>query len=235
MKRILLTLPILFVFLFSMCSDNESKDDPITITLSKNEINIPVDDEADIEVTGVLLDDCLVSSDDEFIATASVYNGKVSIDANHTGATKIIVEYKDNKAECIVNVTSLINYIGNPIIELGVSKEEIKSKLKGEIIEETNDRIEIKEDFEYPIYDTYHFKNGKLECVFSSVNVGTNIINISNSLLERYEYLSSESKAHWYSYPNKFIVREEEQGGNGGFHIVYAKDKDTMRRYYQMD
>lgn len=57
MKRILLTLPILFVFLFSMCSDNESKDDPITITLSKNEINIPVDDEADIEVTGVLLDD----------------------------------------------------------------------------------------------------------------------------------------------------------------------------------
>lgn len=234
MKKVL-ALSFLFVLLFSMCSDGGSGDDPVIITLSENEISIPVDDETDIEVTGVLLDDCLVSSSDEFIAIASIYKGKVNIEAKHTGTAKIIVEYKNNKAECAVNVTSLVNYIGNPIIELGASKEEIKSKLKGEILEETDDWIKIKEDFKYSMYDRYCFKNGKLECVISYIMLNTSIIDISNSLLERYEYLSSESKVHWYSYPNKFIVREEEQGGNGGFHIVYAKDKDTMRKYYQID
>lgn len=203
-------------------------------SLSENEISIPVEDEANITINGVNIDDCELFSENDFVAEVINYSGKINITAKHTGETYIHVRYKNLKDSCKVVVSSLINYIGNPILDFGASKSEIKAKLKGEIQQESSDRIEIKDDFKYPIYSTYHFKDDKLECVYSSVNVITDWINITNSLLERYDYLSSESDVHWYSYPNKFIVRENKAGGNGGFQVRYAKDKETIGKYYQL-
>lgn len=236
MKKILFVLPILIaLFICNGCSSDDEPQEPVNITLSKTEISISVDDEANIEVAGIDINKCTVQSDDEFIAKAMIYDGKINIEAEHVGETLITVQYRDTKLTCKVSVTSLINFIGNPILDFGDSKANIKAKLKGEIIDETEKRIEIKEDFKYPIYDTYHFNNGVLECVYSGVNVKTSTVDILNSLLERYKHVSSESNVHWFSYPNKFIIRENVRGGNGGYVIRYAKDKETMAKYYDIN
>lgn len=220
--------------IFMGCSSTEKIEEEINISFPENEISIPVGDEYDLQLNGIDIDECDIYSQDEFIAYAMSYGGKVNISAEHIGVTKVVAEYKNKKAECNITVTSLVNYIGNPILEFGLSKNEVKNKVKGEIISETEDKIEIKEDFKYSIYDTYHFNNGKLECVYSAVNINTNTTNILNSLLERYNHISSESNVHWFSYPNKFIIRENARGGNGGYAIRYAKDKETMEKYYQL-
>ena len=231
MKKILFLLATLAVI---GCSDNNSEEKTINFSFSKSEMSIAVGTEYDLSLNEIDIEECNIYSEDEFIAEVSSYSGKANISARHTGSTKIIAEYKDKKAECRITVTSLVNYIGNPILDFGASKDEIKIKLKGEILQEASDRIECKEDFKYPIYNTYHFKDDKLECIYSEVNVNTNSINIMNSLLERYKYISSESNVHWFSRPNKFIIRENERGGNGGYAVRYAKDKDTMGKYYQL-
>lgn len=231
----LFMLPMLVALFFVGCSSDDEPQEPVNITLSKTEISISVDDEANIEVAGIDINKCTVQSDDEFIAKAMIYDGKINIEAEHVGETLITVQYRDTKLTCKVSVTSLINFIGNPILDFGDSKANIKAKLKGEIIDETEKRIEIKEDFKYPIYDTYHFNNGVLECVYSGVNVKTSTVDILNSLLERYKHVSSESNVHWFSYPNKFIIRENVRGGNGGYVIRYAKDKETMAKYYDIN
>ena len=230
MKKFLSLTAIVMAFI--ACSNDTEEE--ISISFPKNEISIPVGDEYNIQLIGVDVDECNIYSQSEFIAFPISYNNKINISAKHIGTTKVVAEYQNKKAECTIIVTSLINEIGNPILEFGSSKNDIKAKLRGEIISETENKIEIKEDFKYSIYDTYHFKNDKLECVYSAINVNTSSTNILNSLLERYKYVSSESKIHWFSYPNKFIIRENERGGNGGYAIRYAKDKETMGEYYQL-
>ena len=69
MKKVLFMLPILAALFFVGCSgDDESQDQPVNITLSKTEISIPANDEDNIEVEGIDINECSVSSDDEFIA-----------------------------------------------------------------------------------------------------------------------------------------------------------------------
>ena len=235
MKKLLFLLMALPMF--CGCSSDNEESEPIpevNLSFTKEQISIPVKSESILSINGVKPDDCNVYAEDEHIAYASVYDGKISIDARHVGQTKIFAEHKGKKAECTVDVTSLVNYIGNPVLDFGASKEEVKKKIKGEVIEESEDRLQIKEDFEYPIYVHYHFSDNKLECVYSEINVNTSSVNILNSLIERYEILSSESKVHWFAYPSKFIVRENPRGGNGGYAVRYAKDKGTMAKYYQI-
>ncbi|MEQ2808610.1 hypothetical protein [Phocaeicola vulgatus] len=233
MKKILFLMAILPIIVFTACSSDD-EEEIINISFSETEISIPVGDEYDLKINGIDISECNIYSQDEFIAYAMSHGGKINISADHTGETKVIAEYKNKKIECNVTVTSLVNYIGNPILKFGLSKNEVKNEIKGNIINETENKIEIKEDFKYPIYDTYHFNNGKLECVYSEVNINTNTVDILNSLLERYKHVSSESNVHWFSYPNKFIIRENARGGNGGYAIRYAKDKETMEKYYQL-
>lgn len=79
-------LPILAALFFVGCSgDDEPQDQPVNITLSKTEISIHADDEDNIEVEGIDINECSVSSDDEFIAEAMIYDGKINIEAGHVG------------------------------------------------------------------------------------------------------------------------------------------------------
>ena len=80
MKKVLFMLPILAALFFVGCSgDDEPQDQPVNITLSKTEISIHADDEDNIEVEGIDINECSVSSDDEFIAEAMIYDGKITL------------------------------------------------------------------------------------------------------------------------------------------------------------
>lgn len=214
--------------------DDEAPKPEIEISLSQSAINIPVKGTADISVIGIDPDDAEIKVADKFVADAYNYDGKIHIQANHVGSTKVVASYEGKTAECVVKVTALNDYLGDPVLDFGASREEVKAKAKGKIIEEDDNRIEFFYDGRFPVYTTYHFSNDKMECVFTALNIRTDPSYILNSLMERYNLLSYSSGSYWFEYPTKFVVQENEQRANGGFHVRYAKDRETMAKYYQV-
>lgn len=235
MKKILF-LAVIALAMAGCGSDEENNlKENINISLNKDEVDIPVGDEANLLISEVNIDDCQVSSDNGFIAEAMKFSGKINISAKHTGVTNIHVSYKNSKVSCKVIVSSLVNYIGNPIIQLGIPKSELKKISQGTLIEEEGNSIKYLEDFKYYVYDTYHFENDKLVCICSTFS-DFSIISVTNSLRERYNYVSAENSVYWFSQPDYILVRmNRKTSGNPGYNVIYAKDEKTMRKFYDLD
>lgn len=219
------------------CSSDEDSnfEENITISLNRNEANVPVGDEVNLTISGAEIDNCQLSSDNEFIAEVMKYSGKINISAKHTGETNIHVTYKKSKASCKIIVLSLINCIGNPITQLGISKSELKKISQGTLIEEKDNSIKYLDDFKLYVYDTYHFENNKLACICSTFG-DFSITSVTNSLRERYNYVSAENRVYWFSQPDYILVRMNRRtSGNPGYNVIYAKDEKTMRKFYDLD
>lgn len=206
-------------------------DDPSepVLSIDKAELSLNKNIDGTIKVSGVNIDDCTAFSSDEFVADITKGN-VIDIHGNHVGECVISVLYKNQKAECKVNVSPLYDYLGTPLVSLGISKEDLKAKVAGTIQSESANSIEYKE--ESSIYDTYHFENDKLVCIGSQINVNYEFTDMSSALIERYKYVSSSASVYWFTKTD-LMIRMNERGGNGGYRIIYAKDADVMAKYYQ--
>lgn len=226
-KFLFLIMAILSIF---GCSSSEN-DPEADMLLSNNNLIINCKSDDNITVSGVDINECKAESSDDFIAEPIIYMGKINISGNHVGKATITVTYKKQSQKCEINVMPLYNYVGEPITSLGINKNELKSKVNGNIQHESDNSIEYKE--ESSIYDTYYFKNNQLVLVCSQIEINYSLVDIANSLIERYDYISSTSNISWYQKTG-LMVRMNERGGNGGYRIIYAKDADTMSEYYSL-
>ncbi len=230
MKRILFLTVVALAFVG--CSSEYNKD-AVTISLDKSSLSLNCKEKGYITILGANASDCQISSSEDFTTELYVSDNKIEVYGNHIGTSTILVKYNNQLLECQVSVTPLYSFIGNPIVELGISLNDLKSKVSGTIETETASQIEYKENAN-SIYDTYYFENGKLILIASQININTFILDITNSLRERYDYVSSSSNAYWFSYPNTITVRMNERSGNEGYLILYAKDVSIMNKYYQV-
>lgn len=234
MRNLLFVLIGLFVFIG--CSSNKDEEEIINISFDKNEINIPAKGSGVIKISGIMASECEIKSSDEFVAETYSSKDKIEISAKHVGEAFITASYKDKTESCKVKVTPLHDYIGEPVVEFGISLNDLKSKVKGTLfspeysVGENMVEIIYQEEGKY-IYDTYHFKNDKLIYIYSDVNTTSSLLDILNSLLERFNRISGSSKYYWFEHPN-FIVRMNERGGNGGFIVMYAKTAEDMGSRY---
>ncbi len=262
MKKALFMLPILAVLFFVGCSgDDESQDQPVNITLSKTEISIPADDEDNIEVEGIDINECAVSSDDEFIAKAMIYDGKINIEAGHVGETTITVKAKGTEAKCIVSVTPLIDYIGSTVTEWGITYDELKEKVERPYDSFMDDSQRGSKNFTYTkegykITNRYYFENGTLcgvEKVIKGSGTDTDVfLNTTNSLNNYVDYESNYSETinsypkakvqgYIYSYPQKYyavyeqtrydILWETGTRPETQNSIYFAKDLETAKEH----
>lgn len=232
MKKVLFMLPILAALFFVGCSgDDESQDQPVNITLSKTEISIHADDEDNIEVEGIDINECSVSSDDEFVAEAMIYDGKINIEAGHVGKTTITVKAKGTEAKCIVSVTPLIDYVGSTVTEWGITYDELKEKVDRPYDSFMDDSQRGSKNFTYTkegykITNRYYFENGTLcgvEKVIKGSGTDTDVfLNTTNSLNNYVDYESNYSETinsypkakvqgYIYSYPQKYYAVYEQK------------------------
>lgn len=262
MKKVLFMLPILAALFFVGCNgDDEPQDQPVNITLSKTEISIHADDEDNIEVEGIDINECSVSSDDEFVAEAMIYDGKINIEASHVGKTTITVKAKGTEAKCIVSVTPLIDYVGSTVTEWGITYDELKEKVERPYDSFMDDVQRGSKNFTYTkegykITNRYYFENGTLcgvEKVIKGSGTDTDVfLNTTNSLNNYVDYESNYSETinsypkakvqgYIYSYPQKYyavyeqtrydILWETGTRPETKNSVYFAKDLETAKEH----
>lgn len=229
-------------------SNDETKDAARDFSLSKTEANLVVDDEIKIEVSGVNIDECEVYSEDEFIAYAIKYNGKIDVEADHAGETNIVVKYKDVEKKCKVIISPSVDFIASTVTEWGIKKEELKSKVEHpyESFSTNSQTNSIDVSYlrsGYRITNAYYFDNSGLVGVKKSiVATGTDtqvLLNITNSMREWMKYISSSSStinsypkayrsSNIYSHPEKYHAVYEQTR----YDILYETGKRPATRNY---
>lgn len=258
---------LLALFVFTGCGDDEDmgndkpQDLPINISLSKTEVKINVEEDVNIDVSGVDIDNCTVSSDNEFIAEAMVYGGKINIEGEHIGETAITVKFGDAEAKCKVSVTSTIDYIGSTVTDWDISYDELKEKIERPYDSFMNDTQRGSKNFTYTksgykITNRYYFENGLLcgveKVINSSGSDADAFLNINNSLRGYTDYETSYSETinsypkarmqgYIYSYPQKYYAVYEqtkydilwETGTRPATKniIYFAKDLETAKEH----
>ena len=242
------------------CGD-EPKENPTEILLSKTEVILNVGEDVNIDVSGVNIDDCIVSSDDEFIAYATVSGGKINIEAEHAGETVVFVKAGNDVEECKVKITPMTDYVGSVVTEWGISYEELKEKVEKPYDSFMDDTQRGSKNFTYrksgyKITNRYYFENGML-CGVEKIIQGTGsdadvFLNISNSLFDYAEYEESYHETinqypkanvsgYIYSYPQKYYAVYEqtiydmlwESGTQPSTKniIYFAKDLDAAKEH----
>lgn len=228
MKKLLYLLLVLPLFISCSSSDDDTPKPIIKVDIQESAIDIAYGTSKELTTTGIESNKCEWVSGDKFIAT--VYNGKVS--AEHVGSTKIYAVYEGSKDSCIVNITSINNNIYVPIIEWGISKEDLKKKETNDFQGEIYNIVSYKVNNE-SIYIDYYFESNKLLYSDISYNFnGITFLSVLNSASERFDYVTSDSKKYWYSKDKCFLM-VREKGGNGGYQFVYAESQETINANYQ--
>lgn len=233
MKKVLFLLPLLAALFFVGCSsDDEPQVQPVNIALSKTEISISTDDETNIEVVGADVNECTVSSEDEFIAYAMIYEGKINIEAEHVGETTIIVKAGDAEAKCTVSVTPLDDYVGSTVTEWGITYDELKEMVEQPYDSFWDDTQRGSKNFTYTkngykVTNRYYFENNMLSGVEKVLSTDSDsdtftALNITSSLREYSEYENAYTErisnaypqltinGYIFSYPQKYYAVYEQ-------------------------
>lgn len=244
------------------CSSNEeSEPDVVNIQLSKTEISMLVKEEANIDISGADISDCEIRNDDEFIAYAMAYKGKLNITAEHVGKTKIIIDYNGNKTECNVEVLPVNDFVASTVTKFGITKDELKSKVEKPYDSYTNNGQTRTTDVVYTrsgckITNSYYWGNsilsGVRKKILSNDSDIQTLLNVSKSMMERMEYIGTSSstinsypKGHRNTYifslPGKcYAVYEQtrydilyETGKSPATtnYIYFAKDLEAAKKH----
>lgn len=263
MKKILLVLAVMLPMVFASCSKDENKieSDSASIELSENDMSISVGDAASVNIIGVDPDMCTAHSEDEFVAYAMIYEGKLEIDAEHVGETTIIVKSGNSEGKCKVSVTPLVDYIGSTVTAWGVSRDELDELVERPYDNFTDDVQRGSKNYTYTksgyvVTNRYYFENGGLCGVEKSIKAtgsdSDSFLNIGNSLMDYAEYEGNYSQTvnsypqskisgYIYSNPQKYYAVYEqtrydilwETGTRPATKnvIYYAKDLDTAKEH----
>lgn len=234
MKKILFLLAVMPMMFACSSSENE-EEKPINISLDKNKLSVSVGKDVDLGVNGVNIWDCDIEMWDEHIATFYKRDDGVNITAEHVGKTFLNVSFNGATEQCEIEVTPILkNLTGNPILEFGITKDDLKKRTNGSVKSEGENNIEIECKENRTYYHDYHFKKGALECIMTHTFSDEYITDVALCLLEYYEKLSYSTKQYWFEYPDKMVILLRKKSGNGGYQIIYAKDQNTMAKYYQI-
>lgn len=260
MKKILFLM--MAVLMIVGCSKGDDTETPVVnIQLSKTEVNLSVKEETNITVSGVDISDCKITTEDEFIAYALSYNGKLNITADHVGKTKIIIDYEGKTSECTVEVTPVNDFVASTVTEFGISKDELKSKVEKPYDSYKSNGQTGTIDVAYTrsgykITNSYYLENsmicGVRKKIISNDSDTQTLLNISKSMMERMEYISTSSstinsypKGHRSTYifslPNKChavyeqtkydILYETGKSPATTNYVYFAKDLETAKNH----
>ena len=232
MKKTLLIL-IIFPFLFTLCSDNEStlKDnDPIpSFSFDKRSIDIMYrnDETLTVKVENLDFSDLDYEIRDTFVADA-YYGGrnKINITGNHIGETFLILSYGNMKDSCSIRVTPTDVIIKEPtVLDFGVDKETVKRKEEKNLLSESENSLSYEID-KYNSYD-YHFKDNKLDVI--SRWAGSFTYSHSQSVLREMYKLVKADDGVLFQKKDLWIKLTRTQGDRSSIH--YADDSKKLIKY----
>lgn len=207
------------------------------LSLNRTEITILCGSFGYVDIIGVKPDMCDLNIQDNFIGNATKEDSRIKIDGRKVGETTLIVSYKNLKAECIIKITPMSMFCGNPILDFGKDKDYINEKCKnlprkqeGESVIDYEERIG-----HFQIIHQYIFQENKLIFVASqicsisqedSINFFYNALNCMN---ERYAQIRNhDTKILWFQHKDDFYITSVDLGNRGEWLFCYAPTKEIM-------
>lgn len=235
MRKLLLLLLSLLVL---SCSKEKEPD---YITLDKNELTMSYMEEKSVLVE-TNVDYFTANTEDDYVADAIANKSTVDVSAWKVGETKIIVNAGTATAELLIKVEPKEDYIGTPVVALGKDAAYIKANENSKYLGDAGGSGDLfYQDTEVPFgaHHAYRFENGKLLYIITTVEIpsfsskfDTYLIQISNSLQERYKVAGSVSGnyrlVYFYQYKNGEYYIGVVKGN--GWHICYAKTKEEVMK-----
>lgn len=205
-------------------------NEDVTITLDKSELIIPCKAKKYISVSNIELDKCKIKIEEDYYANAWGSNGKIEIDGNKVGSTKLIVLYGNNKAECLLKITPMNNFCGSPILQFGISYSEIRAMFDS-VYKEDESGFTCKEG---DILHHYLFDDNKLVLVVSCIKLkdsSSHFLDASNSMNERYNHLPSSNNIYLYQQPvEQFYIASVEDRQRETWFFFYSDSEDLINK-----
>lgn len=199
MKKYLLMMLTIFSVCVALVSCSSSDDDNV-FSISQSEISFTGNNNI-IKLTSSAQG---VSWESENPYVASVSNDG-SVKSVHVGETYIVAHSGGKVKKCKVIVRPKYSLFMEPITEFGVSKDEVIKRCGTPFSESTNDLIYSNQTNSQSIY--YKFENGKLSSCTVILKATTEILNISDFLIERYEIVPSEFNGK-YAFINALTLKD---------------------------
>lgn len=188
MKKVLFLLPILvFLFLYGCSSD----DDNTKLSLNKSTVTLNYKTTEQLEATGKVE----WTSENDFVASVNE-NGVV--EGKHVGKTFIIASNGTEEVKCAVEVTPKYNIYREPILDFGITKEELKGRENRELLSETSTTIKYRGNSGSAASEiAYAFKNGKMNGAGALVKSSYSSI-VMDFLIERYQAAFQEDGVFYF-------------------------------------
>lgn len=169
-------------------------------------------------------EDVVWRSTNEFVVKVDE-SGKVK--ANHIGKAFIVASNNNGTAKCEVEVVSIYPQFEEPIIEFGLSKDEVKAKEKRKIFTEEEDRLGYNGKDDNEDFVVYFFNKNKL--VASGLRIPLSCSEyLGKCLNERYVLIKSDNRTaqftNSYNVNNATLLVTTSISENG-FDVVYTPIK----------
>lgn len=236
-KLMLLLLPLIAI----ACSKEEEKE-PDYISLDKQSLALYYGEEKSVLVS-TNVEYFSAESEDEYFADAIANISTIDVYANKVGKTKIKVMAGEASAELEVEVKTTDDRIGDPVVAIGKDAAYIKANETAKYLGDANGSGDLfYSDSEVPFgaNHAYRFKSGKLSYILTTIGISklnssydTYLIQLSNSLKEKYDYISSVQGKYqliyMYQFKNgEYYIGTRKGSGNGGWYVCYAKTQDEV-------
>lgn len=210
----------------------EIEKEVVKIKLDKDKLDIPCKASAYLSVDGVDIDKCDVEMEDEYYAYASKRKGKIEVEGRKVGTTKIIVSYGSNKAECVVCITPINTFCGNPILQFDKLYSDIENMCKSITNKSKGKFITCKDG---NIFHHYLFEEDKLVLIVSYIKQEEEktisyFLDAFNTMNERYNHINNiGSNIHLYQQHEKqFYIASVEDSDSRDWYFFYSPSKEII-------
>lgn len=214
MRKVLFLLPVLvFLFLYGCSSDDENTK----LSLNKSTVTLNYKTTEQLEASGKVE----WTSENDFVASV---NENGVIEGKHVGKTFIVASNGTEEVKCVVEVTPKYNIYREPILDFGITKEELKRKENRELLSETSTAIKYRGNSGSAASEiAYAFKNDKMNGAGALLKSSYSSV-IMDFLVERYQAAFQENGVFYFidgttSNYNKFVSLSI---GSSGIIIMYA-------------
>lgn len=179
------------------------------------------------------IEECNFGVKDEFYAKISINGNEATLNSLKVGMTEIYISHKEMKDTCIVTIKPKTSSFGNPILNLGVSRDYVREKMSnyqqgGSIGGYTGERYSF-----YKASDLYYQfdKEDNLVAIKQILKRSQfSFDQVIESMNERFDYTSGTNNVLWYKHEGSLIIRIEKKISEITIH--YAKDPGTMFEYF---
>lgn len=214
MRKVLFLLPVLvFLFLYGCSSDDENTK----LSLNKSAVTLNYKTTEQLEASGKVE----WTSENDFVASV---NENGVIEGKHVGKTFIVASNGTEEVKCAVEVTPKYNIYREPILDFGITKEELKGRENRELLSETSTAIKYRGNSGSAASEiAYAFKNDKMNGAGALLKSSYSSV-IMDFLVERYQAAFQEDGVFYFidgttSNYTKFVSLSI---GSSGIIIMYA-------------